>query len=95
MLFLQLGPPCLASFVLVPLLVIDTLRLSNRLVGPLVRLRDGLRRLARGEQVSPIHFRTGDFMEELANEFNRVSALAGQKRLDVYEEPEQQEAAAV
>ena len=95
MLFLQLGPPCLASFVLVPILVIDTLRLSNRLVGPLVRLRDGLRRLARGEQVKPIHLRTGDFMEELATEFNRVSALVESKGLGVYEEPEQQEAAAV
>ena len=96
MLFLQLGPPCLASFILVPILVIDTLRLSNRLVGPLVRLKDGMRRLTRGEHVAPIHFRTGDFMDELATDFNKLSELAERRGLGVYTEPEQeQEAAAV
>jgi hypothetical protein len=95
MLFLQLGPPCVASFILVPILVVDTLRLSNRLVGPLVRLRDGMRRLARGEQVKPIHFRTGDFMEDLADEFNQLAEATERNRLGVYEEPSQEQAAAV
>ncbi|MBI3463147.1 MAG: hypothetical protein HY000_08830 [Planctomycetes bacterium] len=95
MLFLQLGPPCLASFILVPILVVDTLRLSNRLVGPLVRIRDGMRRLVRGEHVAPIHFRTGDFMEEFSTEFNRLSESLERQRLGVYEEPQQEEAAAV
>jgi hypothetical protein len=98
MLFLQLGPPALASFVLVPILVVDTLRLSNRLVGPLVRLKDGMRRLTRGEPVKPIHFRTGDFMDELATEFNKLAEFAQRKELGVFTEPEQQqqpEAAAV
>jgi hypothetical protein len=94
MLMLQCGPACLASFVLVPILVIDTLRLSNRLVGPLVRLRDGMRRLANGERVAPIHFRTGDFMEDLATEFNKLSEFAERRSLGVYTEPEQQEEAA-
>jgi hypothetical protein len=95
MLFLQLGPPCLASFILVPILVIDTLRLTNRLVGPLVRLRDGMRRLTRGEHVAPIAFRTGDFMDELATEFNKLAELAERKGLAVYTEPQDEEAAAV
>lgn len=92
MLMVQFGPACLASFILVPILVVDTLRLSNRLVGPLVRLRDGMRRLTRGERVAPINFRAGDFMDELGTEFNKLSEFAERRSLGVYEEPQRRDA---
>ena len=68
------GPAVIASLLLVPLVVIDVVRLSNRFVGPLVRLRRAMRALARGEDVEPIEFRGDDFWQEFAGEFNAVLA---------------------
>ena len=31
-----------------------------------------MKALAEGEEVSPIHFRDGDFWQELAEDFNRI-----------------------
>jgi len=66
------GPAAVASFLLLPLVVIDILRLSNRFAGPLVRLRRSMRALARGRHVEPIEFRSSDFWQEIAEQFNGV-----------------------
>jgi len=68
------GPACLASLILLPLVIVDLLRLSNRFVGPLLRLRRSMRKLARGEYVEPILFREDDFWRDFAEEFNAVVA---------------------
>ena len=68
------GPALIASFVLLPMVVVDIIRLSNRFAGPLVRLRRAMRALAQGEEVRPIHFREGDFWQEFADEFNAIAA---------------------
>jgi hypothetical protein len=70
----SLGPALLASLILLPLVIVDVVRFSNRLVGPFVRLRHGMRALARGEHVEPIRFRQGDFWREFTDEFNAVVA---------------------
>jgi hypothetical protein len=72
--WLYYGPALVASFLLLPLIVIDCVRLSNRFAGPLYRLRRCMRDLATGVPVPPIHFRDGDFWLEVADEFNAVSA---------------------
>ena len=66
------GPALFASFLLLPLVIVDIIRLSNRFVGPLVRLRRSMRALAQGEYVAPIFFREGDFWHDFAEEFNAV-----------------------
>jgi hypothetical protein len=68
------GPAIVASFLLLPLMVVDCVRMSNRFVGPLYRLRRCMRDLGKGLPVPPIHFRDGDFWLELADEFNLLSA---------------------
>ena len=68
------GPAAVASALLMPMVILDIVRVSNRFVGPLVRLRRSLRELARGEKVEPIRFREGDFWQEIAEEFNAVAA---------------------
>lgn len=68
-----LGPAVVASLVLLPLVVMDVIRLSHRFVGPLVRLRRSLRALARGESIEPLRFRNGDFWQEFADELNAVA----------------------
>ena len=66
------GPALIASLLLLPLVIVDMIRMSNRFVGPLLRMRHSLRALARGEHVEPIRFRKNDFWRELSEEFNTV-----------------------
>ena len=68
----QYGPALIASFILLPLVIYDIVRTSNRFTGPLLRLRRNMQSLAKGELVKPIRFRDGDFWQELAQEFNAV-----------------------
>ncbi len=48
------GPALIASFVLLPLVVFDIVRLSNRFVGPLVRLRRAMPRLGTRRTRRPV-----------------------------------------
>lgn len=66
------GPAAIASFALLPLVVMDIIRISNRFVGPLIRLRRSMRALANGEDVEPLEFRESDFWQEFAEEFNAI-----------------------
>ena len=66
------GPAVIASFILLPLVVLDIVRLSNRFAGPMLRLRRSLRALARGEHVEPLEFRDADYWHEFADEFNAL-----------------------
>jgi hypothetical protein len=72
-LWFQYGPAVIGSLLLLPLIVFDMVRLSNRFVGPLLRLRRSLRALSRGEDVAPLEFREGDFWREFADEFNIIA----------------------
>ena len=68
------GPALFGSILLLPLVLMDCLRLSNRFAGPMVRLRVAMHRLANGEPVKPVKLRDGDFWCEFAEDFNRVLA---------------------
>ncbi len=85
------GPAAIASGMLLPLVVVDIIRLSNRFAGPVVRLRSSMRALARGEHVAPIKFREGDFWHEFAEEFNAVVARIQTEATALQPEHDQQE----
>lgn len=73
--------PCLiTSAALLPAFLYDTVRLSNRFAGPVMRLRKALRDLAEGRPIEPLKFRKGDFWASAADDFNaairRLSADA-------------------
>jgi len=68
------GPVAIASLFILPLLLLDTAFISNRIAGPLLRLRRSLKALAAGESVQPIHLRPKDYCGELTDEFNAVLA---------------------
>jgi hypothetical protein len=61
-------------FVLLPVFVRDTMKLSNRFAGPMFRLRTVLSEMAGGEKGRTIKFRTGDFWHQAANDFNVVAS---------------------
>jgi methyl-accepting chemotaxis protein len=59
---------------LLPVVVLDSVRLSNRVAGPIFRLQRAVQQLARGEQTEPVKFREKDFWHDLADDFNTVLA---------------------
>jgi hypothetical protein len=73
-LFHRYGPGLIASLVVLPIVMMDVVRLSNRFVGPVMRLRGALQELAAGRPVKPLHFRDDDFWRELAGDLNEVAA---------------------
>jgi hypothetical protein len=70
------GPAAVASLLLLPLVIFDLVRLSNRFAGPMFRLRRSMRDLAQGRPVAPVRFRHSDFWQLFAEDFNRVAEQA-------------------
>ena len=62
-----------ASLIVLPVILFDVLKLSNRFVGPMVRLRRAMEQAAAGEEVAEINFRNDDFWQEIAATFNRLN----------------------
>jgi hypothetical protein len=68
------GAVLLASLIVLPIAVMDVLRVSNRFVGPVARTRAALAELAAGRTIEPIQFRDDDYWRELAGNLNEVAA---------------------
>ena len=66
------GPPFIGAFLLLPLVLLDCLRLSNRFAGPMVRVQRAMKQLANGEQPAKIALRDGDYWTEFVADLNRV-----------------------
>jgi hypothetical protein len=73
-LYFRYGPVLSASFILLPIVLLDVIRVSNRFVGPIARLRQGLSDVADGRPAQPLNFRDDDFWRDLASNFNRAVA---------------------
>lgn len=71
---LSFGPALITSLIILPLLLLDCIRYSNRFAGPMIRLLGRVRTLAETGKAEPIQFREGDFWFDLAEQFNKVSA---------------------
>lgn len=67
-------PFFIITMALIPAFVWDTLKLTNRFAGPILRLRQALSEASQGRAVAPLHFRTNDFWQEIAHNFNAVIA---------------------
>jgi len=68
---------------LLPAFMLDTIRFSNRFVGPIARLRSSLRALAQGNSQQTLRFRGNDFWSDAAEEFNNVAARVRQLEAEV------------
>lgn len=64
----------IVTALLMPLVLYDVVRLSHKFAGPMVRLRNSMKRCAAGQAVEPVHFREGDFWQEIADSFNAIQA---------------------
>lgn len=56
-----------------PTFIYDSLKLSNRFAGPIMRLRASISSLAKGEKVEELKFRDDDFWREMLDDFNAVA----------------------
>lgn len=68
------GPVLVTSFLIVPLIILDTIRLSNRFAGPMLRMRRTMHLLSEDRKVYPVHFRENDFWGDFADDFNEMLA---------------------
>lgn len=68
----RLGLAWVATVLLIPIIVIDCIRLSNRFAGPMLRLRRAMKDVGAGKDVALVRIRKGDFWYEFAEDFNRM-----------------------
>jgi hypothetical protein len=81
-LYHRYGPALSVSLLLLPIVLLDVLRMSNKFVGPMMRLRKGLREVAEGRPAQPLSFRDDDFWHEMAGDFNRAAAVVARAASD-------------
>lgn len=60
------------TMLLIPAFIWDTLKITSRFAGPVLRLRAALASAAQGREVQPLHFRNNDFWQEIADDFNAL-----------------------
>jgi hypothetical protein len=67
------GPLMLVMVFLLPVFVLDTVKLSHRFAGPVMSLRRAMREVADGKAARKIQFRKNDFWHELADDYNAIA----------------------
>jgi nitrogen fixation/metabolism regulation signal transduction histidine kinase len=71
------GPILLVMIFLLPVFVLDTIKLSHRFAGPIFSLRRAIRGIAQGEAPKKLKFRRLDFWHDLAEDYNAMLARLG------------------
>lgn len=66
------GPFLIVMVFLLPMFVLDTIKLSHRFAGPIYRLRRTIQAVASGEAPRHLKFRDFDFWEGLASDYNKM-----------------------
>ena len=69
---------------LFPAFMLDTIRFSNRFVGPIARVRRHLRQLGTGD-TQRCSFRDNDFWADLADDFNVAAELVEKQKVEIAE----------
>lgn len=71
------GPFLLVLVFLLPVFVVDTIKLSHRFAGPIFSLRRAIREAAQGEKPRKLAFRRHDFWPDLAEDYNAMLSRFG------------------
>ena len=67
------APFLISAIVLMPILVNDLVRFSQRFTGPICHLQNEIRRFNAGAEFNPVQFRTADFWQDLPADFNQFA----------------------
>jgi nitrogen fixation/metabolism regulation signal transduction histidine kinase len=71
------GPFLLVMLFLLPVFVVDTIKLSHRFAGPIFNMRRAIRAVAQGEKPRKLKFRRRDFWHDLAEDYNTMLSRLG------------------
>lgn len=66
------GPFLVVLLFLLPVFVVDTIKISHRFAGPIFNLRRAMREIAKGGRPRKLKFRDNDFWQELSTEYNAM-----------------------
>jgi hypothetical protein len=66
----------------VPILLLDVLKTTHRIAGPLVRFENTLREMRQGKPIAPIKLRDHDMLNEFCDAFNEFIEYRNQELLD-------------
>jgi len=72
-------PVLITSFALLPIVILSVVKHSNKIVGPMSRMRQMMQQAKAGEPVEPIRLRKGDFWHDFAEDLNGLIELAQQQ----------------
>ncbi|MCH2183117.1 MAG: hypothetical protein MK108_14040 [Mariniblastus sp.] len=73
----------LVVFAIFPAFLLDTIRFSNRFVGPIVRLRRQLHELGTEGDTPSMNLRDDDFWSEICSEFNTVRDVVREQQVEI------------
>ncbi len=88
----QLGPGALSLVLLLPMVLFDSVRLSHRFTGPMVRIRKTLQEAAAGDKVRQLKLRETDHWQDLANDVNKLLERYGALKQSTADEDKDLEA---
>jgi hypothetical protein len=71
------GPLLLVMFFMIPVFVVDTIKLSHRFTGPIYALRRAMQEVTQGQPPRQLKFRSSDFWKELGEDYNAMLAKLG------------------
>jgi len=74
------APSLLALLALLPVFILDSIKVSNKFAGPILRLRTAISDVSSGKKSEPLSFREGDFWQSLARDFNSMVAKITDKQ---------------
>jgi hypothetical protein len=71
------GPLMIVMVFLLPVFVVDTIKLSHRFAGPIFGMRRAMREIVQGKPPRQLRFRSNDFWHELADDYNAMLTKLG------------------
>ena len=83
------GPFILVAACLLPVFIRDTIMMSHRFVGPILRVRNTIQQASRGDETPLVRLRPGDFWMDLADDLNGLLTKIKAERLPTPSQPEE------
>ncbi len=71
------GPFLLVMLFMLPVFVMDAVKLSHRFAGPVFSLRRAMQAVVAGEKPRKLKFRQSDFWQDLAEDYNGLLSKLG------------------
>ena len=81
-------PLTVASTLLLPIFVYDTIKFSHRFAGPMIAFRRALHDLADGKEMASLSFGDEDFWPEMADDLNAIARKLDEHSDSSCEQPE-------